>query len=266
MSVVHRALLCLVLPGLAVTMQVHAAAADDLSGSGKLILQQILDADSWGLGDAQIKATALVREPSGSTRTVVFTTESSYYDGHLTRTFLRMLAPPDLNGVRFLQIQKRDSDDERYIFLPELKRVRRVSGALRSGSFMTTGFSYADIDRRELRIADATDLGEAKLGDVVCDHVMVQPRGEDSQYTRLELWARKDNHLVLQMLMYGRNEKLVKTLTVKASELIQKRWFVTRALLENHATGQTTDLSISSIVPRTDFPAETFTRRNLERP
>lgn len=241
------------------------ASADEITGNGSATLTRIVASDSWGLADAEIKAQAQIREKDGNTRVVRFTAQSRYHDGTLTKSFVRFLAPPDLNGVKFLQIQQRDTDDERYIYLPELKRTRRVSGKLRAGSFMTTDFSFADLDRRELRFAEATALPDEKLGDSLCDRLSVKPKGSDAQYSRIELWASKDNHMILKSLMYDLKGAHIKTLTIEESKQIQGRWFVTRARMENHKGQRTTTLVLEKIVPRKDIPDDLFNSRNLER-
>ena len=261
----RRVHLPLTMLGLAVLLVSSRASADDITGNGSAILTQIVASDTWGLADAEIKAQATIREKDGNSRVVRFSAQSRYHDGTLTKSFVRFLAPPDLNGIKFLQIQKRDTDDERYIYLPEFKRIRRVSGKLRAGAFMTTDFSFADLDRRELRFAEATTLPDEKVGEVPCYRLSVKPKNDDAQYSRLELWARKDNHRVLKSLMYDLKGAHTKTLTVDESKQIQGRWFITRARMENHTGQRTTTLVLEQIVPRKDIPDDIFNSRNLER-
>jgi hypothetical protein len=258
-------LLPFALMGAAVLLGPTQARADDITGSGAATLTQISASDSWGFADAELKAQAVIREKDGKSRTVRFSAQSRYYDGTLTKSLVRFLAPPDLNGVKFLQIQKRDTDDERYIYLPELKRVRRVSGKLRAGSFMTTDFAFADLDRRELRFAEATALPDEKLGDTVCNRLTVKPTSSDAQYSRMEVWARKDNHMILKSLMYDLKGNHSKTFTVEESKQVQGRWFVTRSRMESHSAQRATTLVLEQITPRKDIPDNLFDSRRLEQ-
>jgi outer membrane lipoprotein-sorting protein len=241
------------------------ARADTLTGNGSAILTRILKSDSWGLSDAEIQARAVVHESNGSVRTVVFTAQSRTYDGNLTKSFVRIMAPPDLNGVKFLQIQRHDDDDERYIYLPELRRVRRVAGKSRAGSFMTTDFSYADIDRRDLRVAEATLDGDEKVGNVACHRLIIVPKGADAQYSRIVVSSAVDTDMIMKALMYDLRGKHTKTLTVDETRNVSGRWYVTRARMESHADGRATTLTIEKLVPSTKIPDEIFTQRNLER-
>src|SRR6185437_10791949 len=99
----------------------------------------------------------------------------------------------------------RDHDDDRFLFLPELHRARRIAGNTRSSAFMGTDFSYADIDRRDLRNAAATVTGEEAIGRFPCYKLNVVPRGKDAVYARMEMWVRKDNLVPLKLLMYARS-------------------------------------------------------------
>lgn len=229
------------------------------------ILARALDVDCWSLGDAEVSGHATVEEAGGATKVLGFTARARRYDGTLTKGIMRFQSPADLNGVAFLQIQKRDGDDDRFLFLPELHRARRIAGNTRSSAFMGTDFSYADIDRRDLRDAAATQRGDESIGRFPCYKLDVVPRGKDAVYARIELWVRKDNLVPLKLAMYARSGALVKTLQTQEIRRLSGRWFVTRSLMTDQQSGRSTELSIDKIVPRSDLPDSEFTVRNLEK-
>src|SRR5690606_21574519 len=129
----------------------------------------------------------------------------------LSKSLVRFQAPAELKGAGFLQVQNSGQDDDRFLFLPELKRARRISGNLRSSSFMGTDFSYADLDRRDLREGTPTLLEEAPLGGVACYVLSVTPKRADTKYSKTELWVRKDNFIPAKMLMFDKSGTLLKT-------------------------------------------------------
>jgi len=233
--------------------------------SPREILDRVLEADPWGLSGAVISAHATVRDRSGATRELAFTGRSRRYDGLLSKGLVRFTAPADVAGVGFLQIQSKAGDDDRYLYLPELKRARRIAGSNRGQSFMGTDFSYADLDRRDLRQAAAEAHGEETLARFPCWRVVVKPTGADATYARAELWVRKDNFLPLKMEMYSRSGALLKTLTTQEVRRISGRWFITRSTMVSHEEGQKTELVILELDPRTDLADGEFTVRNLEK-
>ncbi|HEX8953766.1 MAG TPA: outer membrane lipoprotein-sorting protein [Polyangia bacterium] len=233
--------------------------------SPREILDRVLEADPWGLSGAVITARAVVRDRSGATRELAFTGRSRRYDGLLSKGLVRFTAPADVAGVGFLQIQTKAGDDDRYLYLPELKRARRIAGSNRGQSFMGTDFSYADLDRRDLRQAAAEARADETLARFPCWRVAVKPTGADATYARAELWVRKDNFLPLKMEMYGRSGALLKTLTTQEVRRIGGRWFITRSTMVSHEAARQTELVIVELDPRSDLADGEFTVRNLEK-
>jgi uncharacterized protein len=229
------------------------------------ILQKTLDVDPWGLGDAEISARAVIKDANGSTRELAFSGRSRRYAPPLTKSLMRFSAPPNIKGVGFLQIQKPDNDDDRFLFLPELTKSRRIAGATRSTAFMGTDFSYADLDRRDLRHSAAVSKGDEKVGKFDCVRLELTPKQADAIYPRMEMWVRKDNFVPLKVLMYNKAGVLLKTLATQEMRRIQGRWFITRSLMTNHQDSRSTELLIENITPRTDVPDDEFTVRNLEK-
>ncbi len=233
--------------------------------SPRAILDRVLEADPWGLSGAIISAHATVRDRSGATRELAFSGRSRRYDGLLSKGIVRFTTPADVAGVGFLQVQSKSGDDDRFLYLPELKRARRISGSNRAQAFMGTDFSYADLDRRDLREAAVAARGDETLARFPCWRISVTPTGADATYARAELWVRKDNFLPLKMEMYGRSGALLKTLTTQEVRRIGGRWFITRSTMVSHEQQRQTELTIQQLEPRTDLADGEFTVRNLEK-
>jgi hypothetical protein len=229
------------------------------------VIQRVLDSDPWGMSGAEVAARAVLTDKSGSTRELSFSTRSRVHAPPLSKTIVRFTAPPDLSGASFLQVQRKDGDDDRFLFLPDLKRIRRISGGLRANAFMGTDFSFADLDRRDLRDSDAQILGEETVGKFACWHLLVKPKLSDSEYAKMELWVRKDNALAVKWLMYDRSQVLQKTLTAEEMRRVGGRWFISRSRMVNHRDSHTTVLMLEKITPRNDIPDDEFTMRALEK-
>ncbi len=250
------------LVALALLLAPSGALADP---SAREILDKVLESDSFGLSSADVRARAVVKDDLGSKRELSFSGRSRKYAPRLSRSILRFSAPADINGVGFLQLQKKDGDDDRHLFLPELKKSRRISGKMRGNAFMGTDFNYADLDRRDMRDASATSKPDENLGKFACHHLDVQPTGADAVYARLEVWVRKDNMVPLKTLMFNKAGVLLKTLQTQELKRIKGRWFITKSLMTNHAERRTSELSLEEITPREDAIDEEFTVRNLEK-
>ena len=248
--------------GLLLLASAPAAAAPP---SAQHLLDKVLDLDPWGLVEAEVAARVLIRDATGLTRELAFGARSRRYAPRLSKSLVRFTKPADLAGVSFLQIQRKTGDDDRHLFLPELKRSKRIAGDLRPNSFMGTDFSYGDLDRRELREAKARLRGEETLGKYACHILEVVPTSATATYARVDMWVRKDNLVPLRTLMYNRAGVLLKTLTTHEVRRIGGRWFITKSLMQNHQQNRKTELIIEKIQPRTDIPDDEFTVRNLEK-
>jgi outer membrane lipoprotein-sorting protein len=229
------------------------------------IVQKVLDMDPWGLKGSEVTARAIIKDSGGGTRTLAFTSRSRIHEAPLAKALVRFSTPADLAGVGFLQIQKKDADDERFLFLPELKRSRRIAGNSRGQAFVGTDFSYADLDQRDMRNAQSSIKGEESIGKFPCWHLEVIPKGGEPVYARMELWVRKDNNVPLKTLMFNRAGVLLKTLVSEELKRVSGRWYVTKSLMTNHQDSRQTELLIDKVQPRSDIPDDEFTVRNLEK-
>jgi hypothetical protein len=238
-------------------------------GAPALTPQQILDrsleTDAWGGGDTEVQAHADIKPGHGAPRTLVFTARSRRYDPPLTKTLIRFTAPGSLKGTGLLQIQNKEGDDDRFLFLPELKRSRRIAGGARDSAFMGTDFSYADLDRKDLRHSRSKLLGEERLGKADCFHLEAVPVGAETVYARIELWVSKDNFIPLKLVMYNRAGAATKTLLAQELRRVSGRWFITRSLMTTAAEGSSTQLVLDKITLRPDLPDADFTVSNLEK-
>jgi hypothetical protein len=242
-----------------------ASAAATKSPTAPELISQILDSDPWGLSGAEVTARAIIKSDDGATREIAFKAWSHRYDKPLSKSLVRFTGPADLAGTSFLQVQKKDGDDDRYLFLPELKRSRRIAGKMRGNSFMGTDFSYADMDRRDIRESDSQLLPDEKLGKYDVYHLVAKPKASDSQYGKVEIWARKDNLVPLKMLMFNKSGTLVKTLVAEEIKRIDGQWFITRSLMTANQDRRSTQLVLESVKPKDDIADDQFTVRNLEK-
>lgn len=229
------------------------------------IVQKLLDADPFGFSGASVTAQINLQDKAGTISQMAFTGRSVRYDPPYAKSLIRFTAPADLMGAGFLQIQQRSSDDERYLFLPDLKRSRRISGSLRSTSFMGTDFSFADLDRRDFRESEAVSKPDEPIGKFACYRVDVRPKRADTPYSKIEAWIRKDNALPLKLKMYDKANTLLKTFTAIEVKRIEGTWYVTRSRMVDHARSHTTELVLSSVTPLKAADDDEFTVRNLEK-
>lgn len=250
---------------LAVTHGNHADAEPAKPLSAAQIMARVVEADLWGLGGGEVKARAIVTEKSGKQRSLAFDAKSRKHAPPLGKSLLTFHAPADVAGMKFLQIQSGEGDDERFLYTPELKRSRRIAGSNRGESFMGTDFSYADLDARDLRQSDSARRADEAIGKFDCYRVDVIPKNGDAVYGRIDLWVRKDNFVPLKWIMFDKRSQPVKTLMARELSRIDGRWMITGSRMTDGATGRATDLLLEKVDRHEAIPFETFSVRALEK-
>lgn len=238
------------------------AFAEDLSAeqiAAKTFEQEFM---ALSTGVAQVKMT--LANKRGSTRERRLLSKSAKVEGE-RRTLIRFLAPADVQGTSFLLIEHKGSDDDQYLYLPALKRTRRIAGSQKSGSFMGSDFSYSDMESKDVSESTWKRGADEKIGPADCYRLDAAPKKpEDEDYARTELWVHKDTWLPLRIRFYDkRDDKLAKTLFVEEFKKIDGRFIVTRARMKDEKKGSSTLIEMESIDLGAEVPAAELTAEAL---
>ena len=128
--------------------------------------------------------------------------------------------PASVKDTRFLQVENKDKDDDKFIFLPSLKSTRRIAASEGSKSFMGTDATYDDMSTREVDedTHEMVNEKEEKNG-YTCWVVKSIPKDEkSSQYSFRINWIDQKTHYPVYSEMYDKKGKLLKTLTLEKLE------------------------------------------------
>jgi hypothetical protein len=133
--------------------------------------------------------------------------------------------------------------DDQWLYLPALKRVKRISSANKSGPFVGSEFAFEDFTSLELNKYDYEWLREETCGAFTCDVVVRHPRYENSGYTRQVSWIDREVHQIRKVEFYDRRGDLLKTLELgDYREYPGGVWRAHRLAMVNHQTRKATDL------------------------
>ncbi len=152
-------------------------------------------------------------------------------------------SPPDVAGTGLLSHAKILDPDDQWLYLPALKRVKRISSVNKSGPFVGSEFAFEDFTALELEKFTYRYLAEEPCGELVCDVVERVPRYEHSGYSRQKAWIDRQVHQVRKVEFFDRKAELLKTL--RLSEYRQYDggyWRAHLLAMVNHVTGKSTDL------------------------
>lgn len=186
--------------------------------------------------------------------------------GGLVRSLVRIVAPPDVAGTSFLFREGRGSSDSMWLYIPSLKRTRRIVGRARYGRFLGSDFTYADIEAQELRQATYRKLPDGKVGRFPCYVIEAKPKSASSQYRKVIAWVRQKDFIAIRLKMYDRAGKLFKKLFVRRIGRSPKgRPIIKETKMVNVQARTHTVLRVLSSRSLGAGAARLFTVRNLSR-
>jgi hypothetical protein len=182
------------------------------------------------------------------------------------RTVIVFQQPRTVAGTRFLTMKNPGSADDRWIFLPELGRVRRVAASEGSGSFMGTDFSYEDISStsRSAELDTHTLLREEEFNGAVCYVIQSIPKDSSYQYSKMIQWIVKDTKITVKIELFDKKNTLVKTVEMSGLKEIQERLVTTVIKITTHAAGTSTTISNDILKYDDPIPERVFTTEFLE--
>ncbi len=205
------------------------------------------DRRDTGFVDYKVELEMILRNKQNqqTTRNMRNTTREQSGDGD--KTLIVFDNPRDVKGTAFLShTHKADSDDQ-WLYLPALKRVKRISSDNKSGPFMGSEFAYEDIASQEVEKYTYRYAGDESFDGR--DHFMVEffPVDPKSGYTRQMVWVDKSEYRVWKVDFYDRKNELLKTLTYQGyRQYLNKYWRADVMDMVNHQTGKSTTLKFKA--------------------
>ena len=174
--------------------------------------------------------------------------------------------PRNVKGTAFLIHSHRTKADDQWLYLPALKRVKRISSSNRSGSFMGSEFSYEDLGAQEIEKYTYKFLRDEACGKRKCSVVEQVPTAKRSGYRRQLVWRDKEDFRLWKVAYYDRKNAHLKTLTLSKYKLYLDRfWRANEMAMVNHLTGKSTVMMWSDYKFGSKIRESEFTRTGLKR-
>ena len=248
-----------------------AATVAGAAPTGREIMERV---DARDDGDNAIQDMEMVLiDRSGSER--IRKIRSYRRDvGEDTQSIMFFLAPADVKDTGFLtyDYDGAEKDDDQWLYLPALKKIKRIASGDKSGSFMGSDFTYADMSERELDAYDYTLMKETEVNGVKVWQVEAIPNNEkeidETGYTKQVVFVRQDNDVVIRAVSWVKKGKRLKYMEVKKLEEIDGIWVATEMTMttkKGKSTAHKTVIRASNISFNQDLPESHFTVRQLEK-
>jgi hypothetical protein len=186
------------------------------------------------------------------------------------RVLIRFTYPNDIRNTSFLVWEHPDTEDERFLYLPALGRVRRIAGQEKDESFVGSDLSYEDIGGREIAdytYAFAADNASWTAPDGTRHPAwLLESRAKDpkADLPRSVSTVLKDRFIVTAADVFNRRNERAKRFEIRKLERVEGIWTVLDLVMSNERDGTRTELTTSSIDYNVGLTEQDFSRRQLE--
>jgi len=174
--------------------------------------------------------------------------------------------PRDVKGTALLSFTHKEGADDQWLYLPALKRVKRISSNNKSGPFMGSEFAYEDISSQEVEKYTYKYIRDDKIDGIDVFVMERYPVDKKSGYTRQIVWMDKAEYIARKIEFFDRKNAQLKTLTFKDySQYKGKYWRAGEMYMENHQTGKSTRLLQSNYNFDAELSSRDFDKNSLKR-
>jgi len=201
------------------------------------------DRRDTGFGDSRSDLTMILTNRHGEESTRKMSNQTLEVEDDGDKSLVIFNEPRDVKGTAFLTHSHKTGNDDQWLYLPALKRVKRIASNNKSGPFVGSEFAYEDISSQEIEKYTYKYLHDETVDGV--DHFVVEryPVDSKSGYTRQVAWYDKSEYRVVKIDFYDRKNALLKTLTYHSfQKYVDQYWRADEMHMENHQTGKKTRL------------------------
>ncbi|WP_428798346.1 outer membrane lipoprotein-sorting protein [Vibrio kasasachensis] len=220
--------------------------------------------EGWGDSIATMEMILTDSQGASSTRLMRLKNFEMHGDGDKGLTIFDQ--PRDVKGTAFLNHSHISEADDQWLYLPALKRVKRISSRNKSGPFMGSEFSYEDLSSFELEKYSFSFVKDERLGDVSTFVLEQIPTDKHSGYTKQITWLDSEHYRPLKVEFYDRRGAILKTLTFSDyQQYLSKYWRAHKMVMVNHLSGKSTELKTSALEFQTGLTEKDFQKNVLKR-
>lgn len=216
--------------------------------TGREIMEKVIDAQKVNSSAMDIQMTLVDRDGDTSTRRIQTLVLN---ENDLTKIITLFLEPVSVRNTRFLTVENNGRADDQWIFLPSLRKVKRIAAGEKDGSFMGSDFSYSDMGSSGGSVDDSaqTILKEEKYGGRNCFVIESIPiAGTDNNYGKYITWVDKLTWLTLKVEFYSKDGRTqIKELNSEDITQENGHWLAKKITMETLESGHKTLLDIRQV-------------------
>ncbi len=244
-------------------MAFSGATATDVPPTGKEIMTRVDDKPDGD--DRKSTLTMTLVNKSGRKRVRELESFSKDY-GKDRKSVMVFKKPADVSGTAFLNWEYDDPgrDDDKWLYMPAMKKVRRISGASRNEYFMGSDFTYDDMGDRNVEEDVHTLLGEENIDGRDCWKIESIPVDPEDMYTRKLLWVYKAADMVIKAEYYDK-DGLIKIYKALEFRMHDGFWTLFRSEMDNVSRDHKTIMEAASVQYDSGIDDDLFRLATIQR-
>lgn len=248
--------------GAALLLSMYAAASDH--DPQALMKERKQNYSGWG--SSEVALTMTLHTASGQPSVRKLRTQALEVDNDGDKALTIFDEPTDVSGVALLTHSHITGADDQWLFLPSLKRTKRISSSNKSGAFMGSEFAFEDMGSFEYEKYKGISAHEELMDGKPVYLVEMQPDYKDSGYLRLLTWLDKNHKQPLKVEFYDRKNSLLKTLILSDyRQYPNKVWRAHTLKMKNIQTNKDTELIFSNFNFTVSLSDDDFNKNVLTR-
>jgi outer membrane lipoprotein-sorting protein len=219
-----------------------------------------------GFVDYSNNVEMILRNKQGQESIRLIRSKTLEVDGDGDKSLTIFDEPNDVKGTALLSFTHKEGPDDQWLYLPALKRVKRIASDNKSGPFMGSEFAYEDITSQEVEKYTYKFLRDDTLDGMEVFVFERYPVDKKSGYTRQVIWLDKEHYKERKIEFYDRKDTLLKTLLLTDyHQYLDRFWRAHQMDMENHQTGKSTRLNQSNFEYQTGLSDRDFDTNSLKR-
>ncbi|MBI9100984.1 MAG: outer membrane lipoprotein-sorting protein [Spirochaetales bacterium] len=214
--------------------------------TGREIMEKVMDNQKPASSAMDIRMNLIDSRGNISTRRIQTLTME---ENGMVKTITLFLEPATVRNTRFLTVQNDGRDDDQWIYLPSLRKIKRIASGERDGSFMGSDFTYADMGGNDLDHSDFTILRDEIFSGRSCWVIQsVSAQGKESNYGKTISWVDKETYLTLKVEFYDDDGTTqIKELTMEGLRETDGFWSAARTTMKTLSSNHQTILEMRQV-------------------
>lgn len=254
------------LPGQAAFAESTQAGTEQSAQQKGFAIATAADRADYGFGDSTADMTMVMNVANASPIARQMRQLTLEVDGDGDKSILVFDRPRDLKGTAILTHTHRTGPDDQWLYLPALKRVKRISSADKSGPFMGSEFAYEDLASQEVEKYQYRYLREEPCGEERCHLVERVPTDKKSGYSYQVAWFDQSELRLQRVDYFDRKKARLKTMTmVGYHQYLDQFWRPDEMHMINHQTEKSTVLKFANYRFQVGLDDNDFTRNAVSR-